>query len=186
MSSTPITPPVLPPSAWSETATPVARGESPARRLLHSRALVVLTSPVIWSCFVPLVLLDLIGTLYQAICFPVYGIPKVVRRDYLVFDRHRLDYLTVADKFNCEYCAYANGITAYFAEIAARTEQYWCPIKHARQLKRAHSRYGHFLPHGDAAAYRAHFPGVRRAFADLEPFAEPPAPDPVATASFQP
>src|SRR6478735_8143302 len=83
-------------------------------RLLHSRALVVLTSPVIWACAVPLIFLDLAGTLFQAICFPIYGIPRVRRRDYLVFDRHRLDYLTVADKFNCEYCAYANGIMAYF------------------------------------------------------------------------
>ena len=154
--------------------TPVP--ESRGRRLLHSRALVVLTSPVIWACVVPLVLLDLAGTLYQAICFPIYGIPKVRRRDYLVFDRHPLDYLSFADKFNCEYCAYANGILAYYTEIAARTEQYWCPIKHAQQLKRAHSRYEHFLAHGDAAGYRARFSGVRRAFADLLPAARPAAP----------
>jgi len=143
--------------------------ESGRQRFLHSRALVILTSPVIWSCVVPLVLLDAAGTIYQAICFPVYGIPKVRRRDYLIFDRHRLDYLTMADKFNCEYCAYANGILAYFTEIAARTEQYWCPIKHARQLKRTHSRYEHFLAHGDAAGYRTRFPAIRRAFADLLP-----------------
>ena len=43
---------------------------------------------------------------------------------YLAFDRHRLTYLNFAEKLNCEYCAYANGILAYFTEIAARTEQY--------------------------------------------------------------
>lgn len=142
-------------------------------RLLHSRAMVWLTSPLIWSCLLPLALLDLVGTVYQAICFPVYGIPKVRRRDYLIFDRHHLDYLTAADKLNCEYCAYANGIAAYFTEIAARTEQHWCPIKHAREIERAHSRYGHFLAHGDAAGYRARFPALRRAFADLQPAGEP-------------
>lgn len=151
---------------------------SRAQRVLQSRTLVILTSPVIWSCVVPIALLDLVGTIYQAICFPVYGIPKVCRRDYLVFDRHRLDYLSVADKFNCEYCAYANGIMAYFTEIAARTEQHWCPIKHAQQLKRAHSRYEHFIAHGDAAGYRARFASVRRAFADLLPAAAPAAGEP--------
>src|SRR5882724_13146294 len=44
--------------------------------LLHSRFLVLLTSPVIWMCVIPIALADLVGTIYQAICFPIYGIPK--------------------------------------------------------------------------------------------------------------
>jgi hypothetical protein len=43
--------------------------------------------------------------------------------DYLAFDRHPLQYLNLIEKVNCEYCAHANGIFAYVAEIAARTEQ---------------------------------------------------------------
>ena len=58
---------------------------------------------------VPFVLLDLFVTIYQAVCFPVYGIPKVERRTYLVFDRHHLAYLNALEKLNCAYCAYANG-----------------------------------------------------------------------------
>ena len=56
--------------------------------ILGARPLVVITAPVIYSLIIPLVLLDLFVTVYQAVCFPVYRIPKVRRRDYLVFDRH--------------------------------------------------------------------------------------------------
>ncbi len=138
------------------------------RYLLNSRFLVILTTPVIWMCIVPIALCDLIGSLYQAICFPIYGIPKVARSDYLFFDRHRLTYLNFAEKFNCDYCAYANGILAYFTEIAARTEQYWCPIKHAGCVKCAHSRYKTFIDFGDAEKYRAHIEEIRRDYHDIE------------------
>jgi hypothetical protein len=84
------------------------------RYLLSSRFLVLLTSPVIWLCIIPIALADLIGSMYQAICFPIYGIPKVHRGEYLAFDRHRLSYLNFAEKLNCDYCAYVNGILAYF------------------------------------------------------------------------
>lgn len=39
-------------------------------------------------------------------------------------------------------------------EIGARTEQYWCPIKHARKLAAAHPRYAEFVDYGDAEAWR--------------------------------
>jgi len=39
-------------------------------------------------------------------------------------------------------------------EIAARTEQHFCPIRHAAKVPAPHSRYPHFLPYGDARAYR--------------------------------
>ena len=137
------------------------------RYLMSSRWLVLLTTPVIWMCIIPIFLCDVIGSLYQAICFPIYGIPKVVRGDYLAFDRHRLTYLNFAEKFNCDYCAYANGILAYFTEIAARTEQYWCPIKHATCAKCAHSRYKTFFDYGDAEKYRAHVEEIRRDYHDI-------------------
>jgi len=138
------------------------------RYLVSSRFLVLLTTPMIWMCIVPIFLCDVIGSLYQAICFPIYGIPKVVRRDYLAFDRHRLSYLNWAEKFNCDYCAYVNGILAYFTEIAARTEQHWCPIKHAGCVKCTHSRYKTFFDFGDAEKYRAHVESIRRDYHDLE------------------
>ncbi|MFQ5624661.1 MAG: hypothetical protein ACE5FS_14850 [Paracoccaceae bacterium] len=119
-----------------------------------ARPMVVLTAPVIYAMIVPLVVMDVFVSVYQAVCFPVYGIEKVRRRDYLVFDRHQLGYLNALEKLNCAYCAYANGLIAYAREIAARTEQYWCPIKHARRAEGTHERYADFADFGDAAKYR--------------------------------
>ena len=100
--------------------------------------------------------------------FPAYGVPKVRRRDYVVMDRNKLRYLNFMERFNCVYCEYVNGLIAYVQEIAGRTEQYWCPIKHALRLKTMHSRYPHFLDYGDAEAYRKHIEQVRRDFEDLK------------------
>lgn len=136
------------------------------RYVLDSTLLVILTTPVIWSCLLPITLLDLVISIYQALCFPIYGIPKVRRRDYLQFDRHRLAYLNALEKLNCEYCAYGNGILAYAAEVAARTEQYWCPIKHALRMKSIHGRYRFFFDYGDAEYYRRQIELVRRSFED--------------------
>lgn len=122
--------------------------------VLNAHPLVILTAPVIYALIVPLVLLDLFVTVYQAVCFPVYGIPKARRRDYLIFDRHHLAYLNAIEKLNCAYCSYANGLIAYVREIAGRTEQYWCPIKHARRMVGAHPRYAMFEDYGDADGYR--------------------------------
>jgi hypothetical protein len=122
--------------------------------VLNARLLVILTAPVIYALIVPLVLLDLFVTIYQAVCFPVYGIPKARRRDYLVFDRHHLAYLNALEKLNCAYCSYANGLIAYVREIGGRTEQYWCPIKHARRVIGAHPQYPVFEDYGDVEGYR--------------------------------
>ena len=61
------------------------------------------------------------------------------------------------ERFNCGYCGYVNGVIAHVQEIAGRTEQYWCPIKHALGLRARHSRYRHFLEYGDAEAWRERF-----------------------------
>lgn len=122
--------------------------------VLHAKPLVVLTAPVIYSLIVPLVLLDIFVSLYQALCFPAYGIEKVKRGDYLIFDRGHLAYLNGLEKLNCAYCSYANGLIAYVREIAGRTEAYWCPIKHAKKAAGAHEKYRSFVAFGDAEAYR--------------------------------
>lgn len=116
---------------------------------------VVLTAPVIYSLIVPLVIIDLWVSAYQAICFRAYGIPRVNRRDYIAFDRGRLTYLNIIELTNCAFCAYANGLVAYVREVSSRTEQYWCPIKHAVRITDPHQRYYEFLEYGDAEGYRA-------------------------------
>ena len=128
----------------------------------------ILTAPVIWFCLVPAIFLDLVAAVYQAICFPVYKIPKVKRNDYIVIDRHALNYLNAIEKLNCVYCGYFNGLIAYVQEIAARTEQYWCPIKHARRIGTIHSRYKKFLEYGDGNEYRNKIEEIRRDFEDLK------------------
>jgi len=124
------------------------------RYLYEAKLLNVLTAPVIYAGFIPLLLLDFFLQLYQTLCFPIYRIQKVKRSDYFFFDREDLPYLNVIEKFNCFYCSYGNGVVAYGQEITARTEQYWCPIKHARRIRTAHNRYPRFFEFGDAKTYR--------------------------------
>jgi len=138
------------------------------RYVLHSRIMAILTAPFIYAVIVPFVLLDLFVTVYQTVCFPVYGIPKARRRDYVAIDRNKLRYLNALEGFNCMYCSYGNGVLAYAVEIAGRTEQHWCPIRHARRVQNVHDRYSHFLPYGDAAAYRKELDSVRCDFKDIK------------------
>ena len=121
--------------------------------LKKTRPLVVLTAPFIYAVIIPFVLLDLFVSVYQAICFPVYGIQKVRRRDHIVFDRQYLAYLNALQKFNCLYCAYGNGVISFAREVAGRTEKYWCPIKHASRVKGTHRFYCDFCDYGDARGF---------------------------------
>jgi hypothetical protein len=138
------------------------------RYVLRSRFLAIVTAPFIYACIIPFALLDLFVSLYQAVCFPVYGVPKARRKDYMAIDRNKLRYLNALEGLNCMYCSYANGLLAYVVEIAGRTEQHWCPIKHARRIQNAHDRYAHFFPYGDALAYRQRIDKVRDDFKDLK------------------
>jgi hypothetical protein len=121
----------------------------------------LVSAPFIYSMIVPIALLDLWISIYQAVCFPLYGIDPVRRSSYIVFDRHHLDYLNAIEKLNCVYCGYANGVFAYVREIAGRTEQYWCPIRHARRVKAPHLHYREFVDYGDAEAYLRDLPILR-------------------------
>jgi hypothetical protein len=139
-----------------------------SRYLRDARWTSYVTTPVILSCIIPVALMDFWASAYQFICFPAYGIPKVRRRDYIILDRNKLRYLNTIERLNCAYCSYVNGTIAYVQEIAGRTEQHWCPIKHAVRLKTMHSRYQHFLDYGDAEKYRKRIEEVRRDFEDAK------------------
>lgn len=123
------------------------------RWLVTNRPQNLITGPLIYGMALPLLMLDICVSFYQWVCFPIYGINKVKRSDYLVFDRRHLAYLNIIEKFHCTYCEYGNGLMGYMAEILARTEQYFCPIKHARKILGTHSRYQRFLAYGEADAY---------------------------------
>jgi hypothetical protein len=136
--------------------------------LLTANLLSVLTAPVIYALFFPILLLDLSITIYQHICFRAYGIPRVKRSDYFVFDRAHLAYLNLIEKINCAYCSYGNGAMAYGREVVARTEQYWCPIKHARKVMAAHPYYTGFVDFGDAESYKNELEKLRTELAKLK------------------
>ena len=123
------------------------------RWLVTNRPQNLITGPIIYAMVIPMMMLDLCVSIYQFTCFPIYGIRKVKRSDYIVFDRYQLGYLNFIEKSHCIYCEYGNGLMAYVTEILARTEQYFCPIKHAHKILGAHARYKLFLNYGDAADY---------------------------------
>lgn len=131
------------------------------RWLRQSELRNVVTAPVIYSMIVPFVVLDLTITMYQWICFPLYRVSRVRRGRFIVIDRHRLSYLNSIEKLNCVFCGYVNGLVGYAREIVARTEQYWCPVKHASKILQPHRRYTRFADFGDPEDYHESIPRQR-------------------------
>lgn len=143
------------------------------RWLAESKPRNIASAPVIYSMIVPFVFLDLMISIYQLVCFPLYRIAKVRRRKYIAIDRHSLSYLNGIEKLNCIYCGYVNGLIAYAREIVARTEQYWCPIKHARKILDPHRRYARFADFGDSGDYHAHLAKMRAILAEQHSASRP-------------
>ena len=135
--------------------------------LLRSKVRNILSIPFIWACLFPALFMDLVLSIFHTVCFTLYKIPKVKRSEYIVIDRHSLAYLNVIEKLNCVYCGYVTGLLAYVQEIVSRTEQYWCPIKHARRVANIHSRYKNFVEYGDAEKYKNELANIRNDFSDL-------------------
>ncbi len=142
--------------------------ESSIKYLSSYPILAILTIPFIWMMIIPAVIADFFVTIYQWICFPIYKIPKVKRSEYIVIDRYNLFYLDKVEKVNCLYCEYFNGVSAYVREVSARTEQFWCPIKHSHTPKDTHSRYDKFFDYGDYMKYRDEIKERRSDFKDVE------------------
>ncbi len=134
--------------------------------LMHTDISTFLTAPVIYSMIFPLAFLDLTISIYQQICFRIYQIPIVKRTEYIVIDRQYLSYLNVIEKLNCVYCGYGNGVAAYALEVIARTEQYWCPIKHAKKHLFQHARSEKFIDYGDVEAYKKQLEVLRKQWSD--------------------
>ena len=92
----------------------------------------IVVIPIISMLIVPLVILDICMEFYHRTCFSLCKIPYIKRQNYIKIDRHKLSYLTFWQKIYCAYCGYANGVINYWREMAARTEMYWCGIKHKK------------------------------------------------------
>jgi len=138
------------------------------RYISRASLLLLITSPVIYSLIIPLLLLDLMANVYQNICFPVYRIPRVNRRNYLKIDHQHLAYLNGIEKLNCIYCSYANGLIEFVREISARTEQFWCPIKHAQRTPDPHRLVDNFVDFGDMKAYKKELNSIREKISELK------------------
>ena len=138
------------------------------RWLVTYRPQNLITGPIIYGMIIPLMIIDLFVSFYQATCFPIYGIAKVRRADFIVFDRQQLEYLNFIEKFHCTYCAYGAGLVAYMNEILARTEEYFCPIKHARKVLGSHARYARFLEYGEAMDYETKLEEFRKALGKMK------------------
>lgn len=133
------------------------------------KIMLVVSSPLIYGMVVPALMLDVSISLYQLVCFSIYGIPQVKRQEHFHYRRHQLPFLKSFEKVNCFYCSYFNGLASYLREIGGRTEQYWCPIRQALKVKDPHSRYNKFISFGDAKTYHDKFLEIRSDFRDLKP-----------------
>ena len=127
-----------------------------SRYLSQANPLIMLTAPAHDSLLIPIALLDIFVIIIRqpAFQYTKKNPTSSRRRDYLIFDRHHLAYLNIIEKINCAYCSYANGAISFAREVAARTEVYWCPIKHARRILGPHPHYQGFADFGDADEYR--------------------------------
>ena len=92
----------------------------------------IISAPIIWSCIIPLVIVDIWLEIYHRLCFPLYGLTYIKRSKYIKIDRHKLKYLNYRQKIGCMYCGYANGVIHYWSVIADKTEYYWCGIQHQK------------------------------------------------------
>jgi hypothetical protein len=121
----------------------------------------LLVSPVVYAMIIPALVVDLVLFIYQHTIFRIFKLPLIKRSDYIVFDRQYLSYLNIIEKVNCLYCSYFNGLMAFALEIAAQTELYFCPIKHAKKTAYKHSRYDYFLTYGAGAGYHDKLEEIR-------------------------
>jgi len=58
-----------------------------------------------------LIHLTTIVVLYQWLLAPFKALRKFRMRDYIILDRNRIEGMNAFDRFNCEFCGYANGST---------------------------------------------------------------------------
>ncbi len=89
----------------------------------------------IYSMIIPVLLLDIWMSIYQAIYFSILDIPKVHKKDYIIFDRWQLHKLNIWQRINCAYCEYVNGLLAWAKGVSNQTEIYSCAIKHSARRK---------------------------------------------------
>lgn len=124
--------------------------------ILHLPLRYLWSAPFVYGMLIPIALLDISLAIYQTVCFRLWRLPRIRRSDYVIIDRHHLAYLNGFEKLNCIYCGYANGVFAFARELAALTEYFWCPIKHASKIHQPHDQYHRFVAFGDLETWKDH------------------------------
>jgi hypothetical protein len=124
----------------------VSKAPTTTKTLLHE----LVSGIMIWSVIAPMAILHAWVWAYQEIYFGYHDIPKLSFKEYVSFDRSDLRHLTAGQKIACAYCAYGNGLAAWFKAVVNRTEAYSCAIKHKVPVKgREHQE--DFFPYDDFA-----------------------------------
>ena len=116
-------------------------------------------APLVWLMIVPVIISDIFLEIYHQIAFPIFGIRKVKRSQYIkIWDREKLPYLTWYEKIGCMYCGYVNGWLHYASVVAGRTQNYFCAIAHLESRGFVPSEYEKsFAKYGDEAALRRRY-----------------------------
>ncbi|MBI4779282.1 hypothetical protein HY797_02420 [Candidatus Falkowbacteria bacterium] len=140
----------------------------------------IFSMPFIYGMFFPVVIFSICLEIYHQVCFRIYGIPLVDKKEFFIYDRQLLPYLNWLEKFNCLYCSYVNNVFRYAVEIGGRTERFWCPIKYARRVENIHSQYHKFAGYLDAENFRTRWQGLRD-FSDIKEKVENKSNDKIKT-----
>jgi hypothetical protein len=119
----------------------------------------LIASPLVWLMIIPVVISDVFLEIYHRIAFPIFGISKVKRSQYIrILDREKLPYLTWYEKIGCMYCGYVNGWLHYASVVAGRTQNYFCAIAHLENRGFIPSEFEKsFAKYGDEAALRKRY-----------------------------
>ncbi len=115
--------------------------------------------PLTFAALIPILIADIVFEIYHQIAFPIYGIPRVKRSQYIrVTDREKLPYLSWYEKLGCAYCGYVNGWLHYASTIAGRTESHFCAIAHLEKRGYVPSEHEKsFMKYGDDAALKKRY-----------------------------
>ena len=115
--------------------------------------------PLVWLMIVPVVIADIFVEVFHQIAFPVLGIPRVKRSQYIrITDRGKLPYLTFLEKVGCAYCGYVNGWLHYASIIGGRAESYFCAIAHLETRGYIPSEHEKsFMKYGDESALKRRY-----------------------------
>lgn len=125
------------------------------------------SAPFIYAMFFPSLIFNICLEIYHLVCFRLYGIPLVNSKEYFIYDRQFLEMLNYWEKFNCIYCSYVNNLIRYAAEIAGRTERYWCPLKYHKKIKGSHSQYPKFIEEENCSDMREKWEDLKD-FSDIQ------------------